>query len=334
MTAGTLPATSLVSQCHGICSLGRLRLQKIYVHNYYEELCCPEHLGARCWTSCNEIVPGAQTFAGTHTPWPVREKCACARVSPKERPEFAERAPCSPCIVGIVVFALCQQLIDCNCDLDGQYLSVLRIPILIPILILILILTPRQPCAADRLCRIGVGCCCCPGQSTFHPMFPLEATPEEWIEYDSLQLDVSQQARAGLSPMSWSPLHLGMMHHDPIMQILAQEESKADEQKRMLWPHLPLVLTQHASEDRYMWEEVHQMLLVVKNLEAEADVRMERARRYGEQLRLNAQRIIIISESIPLGLRTRLPNEHPGLGTFFGLERIEAKIDEFVNGRK
>lgn len=61
------------------------------------------------------------------------------------------------------------------------------------------------------------------------------------------------------------------------MQRLGQKELEAEVQRGMPWPQLPLVWTQHESADWHTWEEAHRMLLVLKNLEANADMRKERA---------------------------------------------------------
>ena len=107
---------------------------------------------------------------------------------------------------------------------------------------------------------------------------------------------------------------MGMMHHDPVIQMLAKKQLEADEQRDLLRRSLREI------EDPDTWAVVQ---FAIMKLNAQAGERMERAVHHGKVLRRSA--------IIPPGLWTRMQQEPVLRWPNVDMARIEATIAKFVD---
>lgn len=135
------------------------------------------------------------------------------------------------------------------------------------------------------------------------PMTPMEEMVQE----------VSLIVQRSLQPVPWSSLRMGVMHHDPVIQMLAKEQLEADEKRDLLRQSL------HWIKDPCRRAE---MQFALMKLEAQAGERMERAVHHGKVLRRNA--------IIPPGLQARMQQEPVLRWPNVDMGRIEAIIEKFV----
>ena len=125
---------------------------------------------------------------------------------------------------------------------------------------------------------------------------------------------VSQGVLGGLELVPWSSLRMGMMHHDPVIQMPAKEQLEADEKRDLLRRSL------RGIEEPNRWAEVQ---FAIQRLEAQAGERVERAVHHGKVLRRNA--------IIPPGLWTRMQQEPVLRWPNVDMARLEATIAKFVD---